>query len=131
MKDIAKLVTPVNEDDVEQLVDTGPEPKEEPINLQDYMPSESDSLIQKVFEELVAPVNYRLRWIVVCLGLLIFIFNIVSLSGLTARESQENILKGSNPLQKGINWYWFGLWQDGGLYVKLMWGIEPAIAVDP
>lgn len=85
MKNVVKLVTTINEDDVEQLVDTGPEPKEETINLQDYMPSESDSLIQKVFEELVAPVSYRLRWIVVCVGLLIFIFNIVSLSGLTAR----------------------------------------------
>jgi len=49
------------------------------------MPSKSDSIIQKVFEEKVAPFVYRMRWFIVCLGLLLFIFNIVSLLGLTAR----------------------------------------------
>ena len=43
--------------------------------------------VEKVFEELVAPVNYRCRWLVICIGVVIFIFNIISLSGLTARES--------------------------------------------
>ena len=104
--------------------ENGPMEPTEPVKVM--------SNAQKFFDSIVSKIVFKLRYIILVLGLVVFVLNIVSINQIKIAEYKySKILKDSHPIQKAFDWGQNELWHKDTVTFGLNWGVESQIFLNP
>lgn len=73
----------------------------------------------------MSKIVFKLRYVIVIFGMILFIFNIWSISQIKIADRISKVLKDSHPIQKAFNWGTNELWNKDTTTMGINWGVEP------
>ena len=99
--------------------------------LDNFIQSEDSGILQSFFDRYVSKLIFKLKHFIFIGGMLLYIFNCHQLSSIELETHDPSVLKPSNPLQRGYNWFKNELFQDSTISIDFFWGLNPKLLHNP